>query len=129
MILLVLRIPEITLQKAHYRNHIPNDLSLLFSKNNYDTSSMLVSFLFIGSCAESSSFYRVQCPPRIQSNSHAYNSMPNSPYLFLHAYFSILLLLRIERRGGGLGSSTIFKNLMSPTPRRKWYLTTGRRAP
>ena len=31
-------------------------------------------------------------------------------------------------RGRGLGSSTIFKNLMSPTPRRKWYLTTGRRA-
>ena len=31
-------------------------------------------------------------------------------------------------RGGGLGSSTIFKNLMSPTPRRKWYLTTRRRA-
>ena len=31
-------------------------------------------------------------------------------------------------RGGGLGSSTIFKNLMSPTPRRKWYLSTGRRA-
>ena len=28
-------------------------------------------------------------------------------------------------RGGGLGSSTISKNLMSPTPRRKWYLTTG----
>ena len=34
----------------------------------------------------------------------------------------------VETRGGGLGSSTIFKNLMSPTPRRKWYLTTGRRA-
>jgi len=33
-----------------------------------------------------------------------------------------------SKRGGGLGSSTIFKNLMSPTPRRKWYLTTGRRA-
>ena len=33
-----------------------------------------------------------------------------------------------EKRGGGLGSSTVFKNLMSPTPRRKWYLTTGRRA-
>jgi len=31
-------------------------------------------------------------------------------------------------RSGGLGSSTIFKNLMSPTPRFKWYLTTGRRA-
>ena len=34
----------------------------------------------------------------------------------------------IAWRGAGLGSSTIFKNLMSPTPRRKWYLTTGRRA-
>ena len=31
-------------------------------------------------------------------------------------------------RGGGLGSRPIFKNLMSPTPHRKWYLTTGRRA-
>ena len=31
-------------------------------------------------------------------------------------------------RGGGLGSSTFSKNLKSPTPRRKWYLTTGRRA-
>jgi len=35
---------------------------------------------------------------------------------------------RANERGGELGSSTIFKNLMSPTPRRKWYLTTGRRA-
>ena len=34
----------------------------------------------------------------------------------------------VHSRGGGLGSSTIFKNLMSPTPRRKWYLTTRRRA-
>ena len=34
----------------------------------------------------------------------------------------------VEGRDGGLGSSTIFKNLMSPTPRRKWYLTTGCRA-
>ena len=32
------------------------------------------------------------------------------------------------RRGGGLGSNTIFKNSMSPTLRRKCYLTTGRRA-
>ena len=36
--------------------------------------------------------------------------------------------LRLPTRGGGLGSSIIFKNLMSSTPRRKWYLTTGRRA-
>ena len=38
------------------------------------------------------------------------------------------LQIKSTMRGGGLGSSTIFKNLMSPTPRRKWYLTTGRRA-
>ena len=30
-------------------------------------------------------------------------------------------LILTQTRGGGLGSSTIFKNLMSPTPRRKWY--------
>ena len=45
----------------------------------------------------------------------------------------------LQKRGGGLGSSTIrevggwgrvpfSRNLMSPTPRRNWYLTTGRRA-
>ena len=28
-------------------------------------------------------------------------------------------------RGGELGSSTIFKNLMSPEPRRKWYYRRG----
>jgi len=38
------------------------------------------------------------------------------------------IYFRCVMRGGGLGSSTIFKNLMSPTPRRKWYLTTGRRS-
>ena len=29
---------------------------------------------------------------------------------------------------GGWGRVPFSKNLMSPTPRRKWYLTTGRRA-
>ena len=43
-------------------------------------------------------------------------------------FFFVQLLSIVRRRGGGLGSSTIFKNLMSPTPRRKRYLTTGRRA-
>ena len=44
-------------------------------------------------------------------------------------YQKLFLLFRSAYvRGGGLGSSTIFKNLMSPTPRRKWYLTTRRRA-
>ena len=54
----------------------------------------------------------------------------------LHTYYwyipyiwqSVTCSDRVTWRGGGLGSSTIFKNLMSPTPRRKWYLTTGRRA-
>ena len=41
---------------------------------------------------------------------------------------SACVSVAIGMRGGGLGSSTIFKNSMSPTPRRKWYLTTGRRA-
>ena len=30
--------------------------------------------------------------------------------------------------GGGWGRVPFSRNLMSPTPRRKWYLTTGRRA-
>jgi len=29
---------------------------------------------------------------------------------------------------GGWGRVPFSRNLMSPTPRRKWYLTTGRRA-
>jgi len=28
---------------------------------------------------------------------------------------------------GGWGRDPFSRNLMSPTPRRKWYLTTGRR--
>jgi len=46
------------------------------------------------------------------------------PITFERLYTTYILCMS----GGGLGSSTIFKNLMSPTPRRKWYLTTGRRA-
>jgi len=48
--------------------------------------------------------------------------------LWVHMNSEALIGDRLLMRGGGLGSSTIFKNLMSPTPRRKWYLTTGRRA-
>ena len=33
-----------------------------------------------------------------------------------------------EREVGGWGRVPFSKKLMSPTPRRKWYLTTGRRA-
>ena len=38
----------------------------------------------------------------------------------MHAYF--------YGEVGGWGRVPFSKNLMSPTPRRKWYLTTGRRA-
>jgi len=33
-----------------------------------------------------------------------------------------------QREVGGWGREPFSRNLMSPTPRRKWYLTTGRRA-
>ena len=33
-----------------------------------------------------------------------------------------------RREVGGWGRVPFSRNLMSPTPRRKWYLTTGRRA-
>ena len=61
-------------------------------------------------------------------------------YICIHAYIYICICMYtysfraqetwmlFRTRDGGLGSSTIFKNLMSPSPRRKWYLTTGRRA-
>ena len=32
-----------------------------------------------------------------------------------------------DREVGGWGRLPFSRNLMSPTPRRKWYLTTGRR--
>ena len=49
-------------------------------------------------------------------------------YHLMKQYSDTVLEKGPLRRGGGLGSRTIFKNLMSPTPRRKWYLTTGRRS-
>ena len=85
------------------------------------------------------------CFPLLQNMAHGDNDLYMSglsaarfshPPLFTGKYigFEMRVIrawwrysLRV-RRGGVLGSSTIFKNLMSPTPRRKWYLTTGRRA-
>jgi len=34
---------------------------------------------------------------------------------------------KMSREVGGWGRVPFSRNLMSPTPRRKWYLTTGRR--
>ena len=64
---------------------------------------------------------------------HMYIYVYADAYKYIYACIDICISALenqevIVPRGGGLGSSTIFKNLMSPTPRRKWYLTTGRRA-
>ena len=48
--------------------------------------------------------------------------------MYTNFWCDIVRMHLVLLRGGGLGSSTIFKNLMSPTPRRKWYLTMRRRA-
>ena len=69
---------------------------------------------------------------RIYTYIHRYTYTGNflTHFLFSPECLEYIHEIRIWRatRGGGLGSSTIFKNLMSPTPRSKWYLTTGRRA-
>ena len=40
----------------------------------------------------------------------------------------IYICVQCHREVGGWGRDPFSRNLMSPTPRRKWYLTTGRRA-
>ena len=40
---------------------------------------------------------------------------------------ALKLLHVVLREVGGWGRVPFSRNLMSPTPRRKWYLTTGRR--
>ena len=52
----------------------------------------------------------------------SHSRTPSSqPHIYTHS---------LARRGevGGWGRVPFSRNLMSPTPRRKWYLTTGRRA-
>jgi len=43
-------------------------------------------------------------------------------------WFQIWYYMACERQVGGWGRVQFSRNSMSPTPRRKWYLTTGRRA-
>jgi len=61
---------------------------------------------------------------------YRYIYIPACMRIYMHSFTENILESSSQRegRGGGLGSSTIFKNLMSLTPRRKWYLTTGRRS-
>ena len=50
-------------------------------------------------------------------------------YLYVYMYTYVYMFTHIVRREvGGWGRVSFSRNLMSPTPRRKWYLTTGRRA-
>ena len=55
----------------------------------------------------------------------------------MHVYTSVYIFIansheavqmKIYGEVGGWGRVPFSRNLMSPTPRRKWYLTTGRRA-
>ena len=85
-------------------------------------------------------FTYIQQHAHIYTRTHAWRHIPYNIYIRIRAYWctyiNVLMICHhihtipssYRLRGGGLGSSTIFKNLMSPTPRRKWYLTTGRRA-
>ena len=66
--------------------------------------------------------------PQYQNISTRPQIISTLPQTFIFNGLAEMFWLIPQMRGGGLGSSTIFKNLMSPTPRRKWYLTTGRRA-
>ena len=45
-----------------------------------------------------------------------------------YAFFVLASFYRCGGEVGGWGRVPFSRNLMSPTPRRKWYLTTGRRA-
>ena len=47
---------------------------------------------------------------------HMYLIYTHGIHVYTHVY---MYKIYTHGRGGGLGSSTIFKNLMSPTPRRK----------
>jgi len=48
--------------------------------------------------------------------------------LYIYRIFLLPLLFASRGEVGGWGRVPFSRNLMSPTPRRKWYLTTGRRA-
>jgi len=57
-------------------------------------------------------------------------SEPLKPLFFKWFHDSLLQTASIskcDREVGGWGRVPFSRNLMSPTPRRKWYLTTGRR--
>ena len=57
---------------------------------------------------------------------YIYISLSLSLYvcIYIHTYPSYM---HIRGEVGGWGRVPFSRNLMSPTPRRKWYLTTGRR--
>ena len=54
---------------------------------------------------------------------HMYESCHTYAWVKSHIWMG-----HVIREVGGWGRVPFSRNLMSPTPRRKWYLTTGRRA-
>ena len=59
-------------------------------------------------------------------------------YIYMYAYMCVCVYIYIQPHAiaqtqphgemGGWGRDPFSRNFMKPTPRRKWYLTTGRRA-
>ena len=49
-------------------------------------------------------------------------------YIRVHAHTQAADRATAGGEVGGWGRVPFSRNFMSPTPRRKWYLTTGRRA-
>jgi len=63
---------------------------------------------------------------------HVYTCVCVSVYIYAYIHMYIYerpLRTHSEQGGevGGWGRVPFSRNLMKPTPRRKWYLTTGRR--
>ena len=78
-----------------------------------------------------------ECTPRVMPHTHDMSEWHTNECTPRVTPDTWLFLISPDRRNhlsgkrgevGGWGRVPFLRNLMSPTPRRKWYLTTGRRA-
>ena len=69
------------------------------------------------------------CPERhVNADSAFHMSFGTHMYVETESDFHISSACALHREVEGWGRVPFSRNLMSPTPRRKWYLTMGRRA-
>jgi len=130
------------LHLSYYRKHLECDLGCCITIKTHgffaDYRALLQIIGLFGACTR-----EMQCVaviPQLKSHTKMFS-------ILVRVYTRVCVFVRVcvwvyvwvrellcehvcsvTLRGGGLGSSTILKHLMSPTPRRKWYSTTGRRA-